>query len=273
MPTRETTPTGAPCWIDLQTSDADRARDFYTGLLGWEALESSAEFGGYWMFTQGGVPVAGGMPSDPQAPVRDVWAVYLSTPDATKTLEGAVEHGGQVVVPPMAVADMGSMGFLTDGAGGAGVGVWQADTFHGFGVLAEPGAPGWFELITRDYDRAVAFYRDVFGWQTQVMGDTPDFRYTVVIDPNAAEGADNQLAGVMDGSGFLPEGEPEVWSVYFAVADTDASAELVIELGGRIVDVPVDTPYGKMATAADPNGALFKLVGPNAAMPADSATS
>jgi len=269
MPTRETAPTGAPCWIDLQTSDPDSARAFYAGLFGWEAGEGSPEFGGYWMFNRDGVPVAGGMRSDEQAPVPDVWCLYLSVPDATKALEGAVEHGGQVVVPAMPVADLGQMGFLTD-PGGAAIGVWQPGTFPGLTVLAEPGAPGWFELHTRDYGSVVDFYRDVFGWSTHVVGDSSEFRYTVVVDPEVPqapgvpEGA-GQLAGVMDSAGFLPEGVPAHWAVYFAVADTDAAATRVVELGGSVSQAAEDTPYGRLAVVADPQGASFRLIGPNAA--------
>ena len=262
MPTRETAPVGAPCWIDLQTSDPDRARAFYTGLFGWEAGESSAEFGGYWMFTRDGVPVAGAMRSDAQAPVSDIWSVYLNVADAAKSLAGATEHGGQVVVPPMPVADLGTMGFLLD-AGGAAIGVWQPDTFTGLTVLAEPGTPGWFEVVTRDHARTVDFYRDVFGWQTHVVADTPEFRYTILVDPAAPEGQ-GQLAGIWDGSGFLSDGVPASWTVYFSVADTDASVATVGELGGALLEDAVDTPNGRIAAVADPGGARFRIVGPNA---------
>jgi predicted enzyme related to lactoylglutathione lyase len=34
-----------------------------------------------------------------------------------------------------------------------------------------------------------------------------------------------------------------------------------------VVTPAEDTPYGRLATVADPNGAAFKLVGPNEAMP------
>ena len=57
------------------------------------------------------------MRSDAQAPVSDIWSVYLNVADAAKSLAGATEHGGQVVVPPMPVADLGTMGFLLDPGG------------------------------------------------------------------------------------------------------------------------------------------------------------
>src|SRR5580698_311883 len=62
MSTRAIAPKGAPCWIELGTTDADAVRPFYSELFGWTAEEPSAEFGGYFMFTKGGVPIAGCMP-------------------------------------------------------------------------------------------------------------------------------------------------------------------------------------------------------------------
>lgn len=260
MPTRETAPIGAPCWVDLMTSDAERSRAFYSELFGWTAEEPNPEFGGYFNFAKDGVRVAGGMPNQ-QAGMPDVWSVYLATDDAAKTLELAAANGGQVLVQAMPVADLGIMGFVTD-SGGAHIGLWQPGLHKGFGNVAEAGAPSWFELHTRDYAAAVDFYRNVFHWDTNVEGDTPEFRYTTM------KHGEDRYAGVMDASGFLPEGVPAHWAVYFGVDDADAALAKIVALGGSIVMPAEDTPYGRLATAADPTGAQFKLVAPNEAMPA-----
>lgn len=256
MPTRETAPVGAPCWVDIMTSDVDRARDFYGQLLGWTSSEPSEEFGGYFMFLKDDVPVAGGMPEMPDAGPPNIWTIHLAVDDATKAAEVAVANGGTVAAGPMDVADLGSMLVIIDPTGAA-VGAWQAKTFHGFGVLGEHGAPGWFELFTRDYQGALGFYRTVFGWDTHSLGDTDEFRYSTVND------GDTQLAGVMDATAYLPDGVPAHWTVYFATDDTDASVAKLTELGGSVEQPPKDTPYGRVATVTDPMGARFKLVGPN----------
>ena len=261
MPARESAPTGAPCWVDLMTSDPARSREFYTQLFGWSAEEPNPQFGGYFNFRKDGVRVAGCMGSEPGSGVPDTWSVYLAVDDVAKTLEGAAGHGGQVVVPAMPVGDLGTMAMITDN-NGAAIGLWQPGLHKGFGVLAEPGAPGWFELFTRDYPATVSFYRDVFDWDTQVAGDTPEFRYTLLVN------GDEQLAGIMDASGFLAAGDPAGWSVYFGAADTETTLAAVTRLGGSVVSPAQDTPYGRLAEAADPAGARFKLVGPNDAMPA-----
>jgi predicted enzyme related to lactoylglutathione lyase len=237
------------------TSDPDRARSFYSQLFGWTAEEPNEEFGGYFNFTYRGVRVGGGMKAQPDAGMPDVWSVYLATDDAAKTAEAVASHGGQVVVEPMAVGDLGTMAFVTD-PGGAAVGMWQPGSFPGLELVDEPSTPAWFELLTRDYDASLEFYRQVFGWDTHVMGDTPEFRYTVDKD------GEEQVAGVMDASGFLPAGVPAHWSVYFRTDDADASIARARELGGSVIQPAEDTPYGRLATLADPTGAAFKLIGP-----------
>jgi hypothetical protein len=243
---------GAPCWVDLATSDAARSREFYTQLFGWTAEEPNQQFGGYFNFLWNGERIAGCMPSQGDGP-SEFWSVYLTSDDTRKTLESASAHGGQVLVPGMDVGDLGTMGVITD-SGGAGIGVWQPGSHQGFAASGQPGTPSWFELFTRDYQPTVQFYRDVFGWDTQTMSDTDDFRYTLL------QHGKDPLAGVMDASGFLPEGVPAHWSVYFGADDTDAAVARVTGLGGEVVRPAEDTPYGRLATVTDPTGAQFKLV-------------
>jgi len=253
MPKREQAPLGAPCWVDVTTSDADRAQAFYGQLFGWTAGETAPEFGGYVNFSKDGVLVAGCVPAQPGTGAADMWSVYLATDDAEKTVAKATEAGGTVLAPAMDVGDLGSMAVLVD-VGRAVIGAWKPGTHKGFGVLVEPGAPSWFELHTRDYDAAVRFYQDVFGWQTSVMSDTPEFRYTTLGEGREA------MAGIMDSSTFLPEGVPAHWSVYFESADVDASLARLAELGGTVLEPAQDTPYGRIALVADPMGASFRLV-------------
>jgi predicted enzyme related to lactoylglutathione lyase len=258
MPTRDRAPIGSPCWVDLWTSDVEGIRKFYGELFGWEAQEPSAEFGGYFMFTRNGVPIAGGMGDMGDLAADNSWKIYLTTDDIAKTVEAAESDGAQIISPSMAVADLGTQAVLVDPTG-AHLGTWQPGTFPGFTVLNEHGAPSWFELFTRDHAAAVAFYRSVFHWETDAVGDSDEFRYTTMRDPSG----DGELAGIMDASTFLPDGVPAHWSVYWEVDNADSAVAKVKALGGSVVTDAVDTPYGRLATAADPAGAQFKLRTPN----------
>ena len=244
---------GAPCWIDLYSSDTDKATDFYGQLFGWTTESAGPEFGGYFTFLKDGKHVAGCMHNDGQEGSPDAWTVYLMTDDAARTAAAAAAKGGRVLLEPMAVAENGTMAMVAD-PGQAAIGIWQPGNQKGFDVRNEVGTAAWFELHTRDYDASVDFYRDVFGWETHTAGDTPEFRYTTL-------GKDeNGLAGIMDATQFLPEGAPAAWSVYFEVEDADAALERVAVLGGKVVRPAEDTPYGRLAQAADPTGTSFKLI-------------
>jgi predicted enzyme related to lactoylglutathione lyase len=256
MPKRDSAPVGAPCWVDLFTSDTDKIRAFYGELFGWTSEEAGPEYGGYINFSKDGLPIAGCMRNDGSAGMPDAWSVYLATDDAKATVDAAVANGGEVIVPAMDVMDLGVMAVVTD-AGHAAIGAWQPGMHKGFGELGEIGTAGWFELHTRDYDATVEFYVKVFGWDAHAVSDTPEFRYTTL-----GEG-DDQLAGIMDASAFQPDGAPASWSIYFKVADTDAALATIVELGGTVVTPAEDTPYGRLATTADPTGALFKLMASN----------
>src|SRR5215211_216011 len=191
MPKRDSAPIGAPCWIDLFSSDTDRAQDFYAQLLGWAAESAGPEYGGYINFSKDGIRVAGCMKNDGATGAPDTWTVYLATDDIQKLADTAVANGAQLIVAPMPVMELGSMAVLSD-PGQAVVGAWQPGLHKGFGVFGEHGTASWFELHTRDYDASVPFYEDVFKWDVHTMSDTPEFRYSTLGEGDAA------LAGIMD---------------------------------------------------------------------------
>jgi uncharacterized protein len=253
MTTRDHAPTGAPCWTDLWTSDVDRSRAFYSELLGWEALEPSEEFGGYFMFARNNMPTAGGMGDMGDMKANNTWKVYLQTDDIERTLKDAAAQGATISSPAMAVADLGSQAVFEDPTG-AGLGAWQPGTFPGFIVLGEHGAPSWFELHTNDFKQSLGFYQSVFGWETSMVGDSDEFRYATMQNPEG----DGELAGIMDSSAF-PGSPTSRWSIYWHVDDVATTIGVVKKLGGSVVADAEDTPYGTLAVVKDPMGAEFKL--------------
>jgi uncharacterized protein len=239
---------GAPCWIDLYSSDTERAQAFYGRLFGWETLDPGPEYGGYVVFQREGKAVAGCMGNSGEEGYPDVWTVYLHSDDADRTAAAAKARGAAVVVEPMDVTENGRMAMVVD-PGGAAIGIWEPKEVKGFEVRGEVGAAAWFELHTPAYDESVAFYRDVFGWDAHTAADEPEFRYTT-------HGAgEDMLAGIM-----ATADETGHWGVYFEVEDADATTALAQELGGTVVHGPEDTPYGRLATLLDPTGTRFKLL-------------
>ena len=141
------------------------------------------------------------------------------------------------------------MAVLTD-PGGAAIGMWQPGLHKGFGVVGEPGAPSWFELHTRDYEAAVGFYRDVFRWDTHVVE-----RHRRVPLHDAQRTATSWLAGIMDASGVPSRRRPcPLVGVLRRRRHRRRAGE---DRRARWLDrrAAQDTPYGRLAIAADPTGA------------------
>jgi predicted enzyme related to lactoylglutathione lyase len=249
MANRTATPLGAPTWIDLLTSDLDHAKEFYGTLFGWTFESAGPEYGGYVTASKDGRPVAGLMGNDPQFGAPDGWTTYLHSADVDATISAAVNAGGSSCGEPMDIPVKGRMATLKDPAG-AFFGLWQPAGHNGFEVVNETGAPVWHQLTTRDFDRAIDFYKTVFGWQIQVQADTPEFRYSnAVFD-------DEPLVGVWDGSA---EAEQSTWTVFLGADDVDKTIEMITDNGGAVIRAAEDTPYGRLAAVTDATGAAFNL--------------
>jgi predicted enzyme related to lactoylglutathione lyase len=249
---------GTPCWIDLMSSDAKQAVDFYSGLFGWTAeVSDDPQYGGYTILSNADGVVAGIGQAPADAPFANLWTTYLEADDVDKATASALGAGAQVMMPVMQVGDQGSMAVLTDPSGAA-IGLWQPDQHHGFGVVGETGSPMWHELMTRDYQAAQQFYSALFGWTLTSLSDTDEFRYSQVTlggDP---------FAGIMDADGFLPQGVPSFWQFYIGADDVDAAVAKLAQRGGTLLREPQNSPYGRVASVADPLGAAFQLITPPA---------
>jgi predicted enzyme related to lactoylglutathione lyase len=245
VPIRDGSPLGAPCWIDLASSDLDRAQEFYGNVFGWTFESAGPEYGGFVNATKGGQPVAGLMANDPQFRSPDGWTTYLHTSDIAATVRAATAAGATTSVPPMEVPAKGHMAMLTDPTGAA-IGLWQPIDHRGYTVVNEAGAPVYHPLTTRDYAKALDFYREVFGWQTEVVSDTDEFRYSTANFDGEA------LLGVMSE-------DAATWSFFLGADDVDKTVQLIKDNGGSVIRDAEDTPYGRLAAVADPTGAGFNL--------------
>jgi hypothetical protein len=248
-------PPGTPCWIDVSADDVGSARLFYEQLFGWQIPEGRPEFGGYSTCTKDGHGVAGLSPKM-SADQPSVWTTYLATDDIDATFTAVTEHGGQVISPPMDVMDLGKMAIVVD-PGGAVFGLWQAGTHTGVNLANEPGSLIWEENMSRDWEANKAFYSAVYGYTyADMSGD--GFQYATLSPAGSQPGPQTSIGGI--GAKADDDSSPACWSIYFAVDDTDESVDEVVKLGGSLLRPAWDTPYGRMAMVADPEGAAFALM-------------
>ncbi|GHF24257.1 hypothetical protein GCM10010218_00910 [Streptomyces mashuensis] len=242
-------PPGTPCWTSLLARDLEAAKDFYGGLFGWTYRDTRpgrpGRPGPCARAVLGGRDVAGlaGLPPDRQSPAA--WTTYLASDDADATAEWIHCSGGTVGVGPLAAADGGRMVLAGDPAG-ASFGVWQGPAPYGGG----PGSAVWHELVTHEAAVVLKFYRALFGYEAKTTGAVDSDTVLLHVDGRPVASIRGAGAGLRQ----------SYWVPYFAVADPEAAAVRVQELGGRVVAGAAPTAAGPATTVMDREGALFSLV-------------
>ena len=244
---------GTPCWVDLMTPDPMAANAFYAALFGWQVTDTGPELGHYGIAVRGGLATAGIGPTQPGTAAPAAWTTYLATADVDKTTELITSNGGFVVSGPHTVPGQGRMLVAQDPTG-AVFGAWQADGMIGAQLVNEPGGLTWNDCHSTDPATARAFYAAVFGFRYTPM-EGP-FDYTTI----DGAGPGSAIGGIGEPDPTLP-GAPSHWTVYFSVPDADTAIATAIALGGAVQTAATDTPFGRMATIRDPQGALFKVMG------------
>ena len=254
MPERSSYPAGTPSWVDLNTTDPAAAREFYGQLFGWQ-FDTNAEFH-YVTVTKNGKQVCGinDMPVTEQPPS---WFTYFATDDAQKLGELVTANGGAIALGPMQVGAQGTMLLWLDTTG-AIAGAWQAGAMSGAQLVGETGALVWNELNTRELDDAVAFYTAILPVTAHDASDG-DFHYQTL----QVQGRD--VAGMWQMRADVPPDTPPHWAVYFGVDDTDAAVGAATALGATVTSSAKDSPYGRFAELADPQGAAFHVIQPTPA--------
>jgi predicted enzyme related to lactoylglutathione lyase len=123
-------------------------------------------------------------------------------------------------------------------------------------------------IAVDDFDKAIAFYRDVLGlevrmdvgyegmrWVTVGSPDQPDVNIVLeppLADPNAAA-ADRQAMAELLAKGFLR-------GVIFSTDDVDATFERIRAAGADVLQEPIDQPYGVRDCAfRDPAGNMLRF--------------
>jgi predicted enzyme related to lactoylglutathione lyase len=250
---------GAFSWADLATSDLSAAKDFYTGVFGWAAVDMPIpEDGVYTIFQMRGrdvVAAAQQREDEASQGIPPHWNSYINVSDVDAAAKQAEGAGATLIAPPFDVLEAGRMAVIADPTG-AVVSLWQARSHIGAQIQNEANALGWFELTSPDLERARAFYTGLFGWTSEEV-ESPAGAYTLF-----SNGAPPPQAGMMAPPPVAPD-MPPMWGIYFDVADCGATVGRIRELGGRILMEPTTMEVaGTLAAVTDPQGAYFAVIEP-----------
>jgi predicted enzyme related to lactoylglutathione lyase len=243
---------GTFSWADVTTTDQDAAKEFYSGLFGWEAEDVPAGDGiVYSMMRLNGKDVAAISPQQQQqrdAGVPPTWNSYITVDSADAAADKAAQLGATVHAPPFDVFDVGRMAVIQDPQGAFFM-VWEPRQSIGAGLVNAPGALSWNELSSPDVDASVSFYGDLFGWEADEFEGTGE-RYLVVKNDGRGNGGIREL-------GDQPA--PPHWLPYFGIDDIDRGLAKVTELGGSTLAGPIDIGIAKIGIVQDPQGAIFAI--------------
>jgi len=250
---------GTPCWWELATKDAAKAKEFYSKLCGWKIVEN--DMGGFTynllhrgeeMF--GGLYDMSGVPGMEQVPAH--WGTYFQCDDVDATAAKAKNLGATLCKEPCDIPDTGRMAVLTDPTG-AHFMLFAPSENHGKDKPQQgiPDVIVWNELMTKDQPKAVTFYTKLFGYTTEDMPMGPDGVYKML------KAGENYIGGIFGMNGPEFEHVPPHWMPYIGSNDVDAVAKKAKTLGGTIVHGPADIPnnIGRFVVISDPTGATISF--------------
>jgi len=242
-------------WFDLLTNDAAAAEKYYGGLFGWtfEVLKNHEP--PYEIIREKGQPIGGlvDMTQRKNDLPESTWLGYVSVPDVDATAAAFAQKGGRVLKAPFDVTTLARAAVVTDPQH-ALVGLIHINRGDPPDGPPVDGRFLWIEHMAKDVPAAMAFYRDVLGYEAKPLDAGVagvDFPYYAL-----AESGRNR-AGLYG----VPWKELNSnWLPYVRVADAAAAAEKAKSLGGRVVLAPrPDLRNGSLAIAVDPTGAALAL--------------
>lgn len=251
---------GSICWLELATTDQAAAKEFYSALFGWTPEDSPiGPDAVYTIFKLQGRDAAAcyTLREDQKAMgVPPNWLVYIAVKSTDDAAARAKELGGTILAGPFDAGQFGRMAIIQDPTG-AVFAVWQALTHTGIKVTGVDGAFSWIDLSTDDPQRASKFYADLFGWQMVLSDEDPEHDYIHI------KNGEHFIGGIPPARDRQP-GVPPHWLVYFHTSDCDTFGGKAEQMGARLLLKPMTMEeVGRMAIAADPQGAVFAMFEPS----------
>ena len=244
-------------WYDLMAVDTAAAKDFYTKLIGWRTQAWEGSDQPYTLWTNKEKPLGGiaELPKEVQesgAPPH--WIAYVAVDNTKAVADRASAAGAKVMHPPTDIPNEGgSYAVLVDPQGALFAIYSSASEQEEIGP-PQVGQFSWHELATTDDKAAFAFYSQIFGWQ---KGEAMNMGEDAGIYQIYSHG-EMPLGGMFTKPEEMPG--PPMWLYYISVDDVSTSVETVKELGGQVINGPIEVPGGDLiAQCLDPQGALFAL--------------
>jgi predicted enzyme related to lactoylglutathione lyase len=243
-------------WYELMTTDTEAAKAFYASVIDWGTRDASMPSLAYSLFTAKDAPVTGLMTLTDEARRAGVaphWMGYVGVDDVDAAVARIKQLGGRVHVSPTDVPGISRFSVIADPQMATLALTKRLKPRQGQSI--EPGTPGrvgWHELFAADWEKAFAFYSELFGWQKAEshVGEMGKYQQFSV--------AGEAIGGMFTKPPALPF---PFWLYYFNIDNVEAVAKRVEAGGGEILYGPTTVPGGAwILHCTDPQGAIFALL-------------
>lgn len=249
-------PHGQFCWIELTAANWQQAKNFYTNLFGWTAVDDPIGEDSFYTSMQiDGKTVAAMYQITPEQQEQGVmtnWLSYIAVDDIDKTCEAATDMGADILSGPHDVFTAGRMAIIQQPKG-AVFAIWQGKEHPGIGLRDTTNTLCWNELATKSASDSKAFYHNLFHWECNDNA-MDGMQYTEFVAAGKSSG------GMLEMTEEWGDTPPH-WMPYFQVEDCEQIAAKAESSGATICVPPTDIPeVGRFCVINDPQGATFSVI-------------
>jgi predicted enzyme related to lactoylglutathione lyase len=226
--------------MDIHASDALAQQRFYTALFDWTATPPDRPEEYTWLMDDAGCMYGGIGQAEPDA--SPGISFFVEVDDVAATLAEAGRLGGGTWWGPSEAPDGMVTGCLRDPDGTGILLISLGASGQPYASRPPVAADHWqWEIQTPDPDRAIAFYRGLFGWEIAAANQ---WGWSVV--------STGQDAGP---DGAIAQADTPCVFFYVQVGDVPDMEQRAIGLGARPLVAPWEIPDGvTIAVVADPEG-------------------
>ncbi|MCB9598192.1 MAG: hypothetical protein H6719_36095 [Sandaracinaceae bacterium] len=225
----------------LRTVEIDAARAFYRDAVGLALPDGASEGSALESWPLHERARAAGAPPH--------WLGHVETQDVEATAARLVELGAQALGPSVTTRDGVAYATVRDPFG-------AVVSVRGEGLGARHAPVAWHHLHSADADGSWRVYSELFGWVEAGRIEAPDLEGGHRLFAWTAGGAP---VGSVANTARWP-GVHAHWLFHFPVADVEAAARRVRELGGTAMGVVELTGGARVTACEDPQGAAFGLL-------------
>jgi len=238
------------CWHGLISTDTDKAKAFYSEVMGWTLNEVQMGEDTATFFVNNDIPRAHLM-DPPMAGVPSHWNNYLRVDDVDARTQACADAGGNIIKPADDIPP-GRFSVVQTPSGAIVSLFHEADETTAKNAPRDDGGVAWVELWSKDIQTDLAFLNKALGLTWSEM-DMPNGKYFLL-----ENNGESIHAGAMQSQ---DPNTPACFALWFAVENVDETVTRSSNNGGNTIAPAFDVPgVGRLAILQDPAGGVFGVI-------------